>query len=277
MPIDWFTVTAQALNFVVLVWLLKRFLYGPLLAAIDAREKRVADELADAAAKQAQAQSERDDFARRNADFDAQRSEQLAAVQAQATQEKQRLLEQAQQAANDWSARRQALLVAQAQQLDKTIRMQAQQEIFAITRKTLQDLAATDLEEQVCHVFVRRLKAIDAEQRDQLCAALRSGTEPVRVRSAFALSPDMRDTVQQAVATLASQPVVLQFATLPALVSGIELVCGGHKIGWNISDYLDAMAEQVGALLQTPTPVPPSTPPPDAVTPQQAPAAAAPT
>ena len=38
MLIDWFTVGAQALNFVILVWLLKHFLYKPILNAIDVRE-----------------------------------------------------------------------------------------------------------------------------------------------------------------------------------------------------------------------------------------------
>ena len=47
MLIDWFTVGAQAVNFLILVWLLKRFLYEPVLAAIDAREKKIAAELAE--------------------------------------------------------------------------------------------------------------------------------------------------------------------------------------------------------------------------------------
>jgi F-type H+-transporting ATPase subunit b len=51
MLIDWFTVGAQALNFLVLVWLMKRFLYKPILDAIDEREKRIAAELANADAK----------------------------------------------------------------------------------------------------------------------------------------------------------------------------------------------------------------------------------
>ena len=42
MLIDWFTVAAQALNFLILVWLMKRFLYKPILHAIDAREERIA-------------------------------------------------------------------------------------------------------------------------------------------------------------------------------------------------------------------------------------------
>ena len=52
MLIDWFTVGAQVLNFLILVWLLKRFLYKPILNAIDAREKRIAAELADAACEE---------------------------------------------------------------------------------------------------------------------------------------------------------------------------------------------------------------------------------
>ena len=62
MLIDWFTVGAQALNFIILVWLLKRFLYKPILNAVDAREQRIAAELADADAKRAEAKKERDEL-----------------------------------------------------------------------------------------------------------------------------------------------------------------------------------------------------------------------
>ena len=73
MIVDWFTVAAQAINFLILVWLLKRFLYLPILNAIDAREKRIADEITDANARKAEAQKERDEFQRRNEEFDLQR------------------------------------------------------------------------------------------------------------------------------------------------------------------------------------------------------------
>jgi F-type H+-transporting ATPase subunit b len=75
MLIDWFTVGAQALNFLILVWLLKRFLYKPILDAIDAREKGIAAELADAAAKQAEAKTERDGFRAKSEEFDHQRAD----------------------------------------------------------------------------------------------------------------------------------------------------------------------------------------------------------
>jgi F-type H+-transporting ATPase subunit b len=62
MLIDWFTVGAQTLNFLILVWLMKRFLYKPIRHAIDEREKRIAAELANADKKKAEAQKQSDAF-----------------------------------------------------------------------------------------------------------------------------------------------------------------------------------------------------------------------
>ncbi|HEY4789048.1 MAG TPA: hypothetical protein VIH57_23530, partial [Bacteroidales bacterium] len=66
MLIDWFTVAAQLINFLVLVWLLKRFLYKPVLKAIDEREKRIVMQLQEAENKKAEADREREEFQRKN-------------------------------------------------------------------------------------------------------------------------------------------------------------------------------------------------------------------
>jgi len=105
---DWFTVGAQALNFLILVWLLKRLLYKPILAAIDTREQRIARELADAADRQTKADQQRDEFVRKIEEFDRQRAALLTQATAAANAESQRLIGVARQAADDVSADRSA-------------------------------------------------------------------------------------------------------------------------------------------------------------------------
>ena len=95
MLIDWFTVGAQIVNFVILVWLLQHFLYKPILNAIDAREKRIAAELADANAKKAEAEKERADFENKNKAFDEQRSALLSKATDDAKAEGAQLLDKA--------------------------------------------------------------------------------------------------------------------------------------------------------------------------------------
>jgi len=104
MLIDWFTVGAQALNFLILVWLMKRFLYKPILNAIDTREKLIAAELADAAAKKPKHKKDRDEFQHKNEEFDQQRAGLLGKATDEAKAERQRLLEEARKAADALSA-----------------------------------------------------------------------------------------------------------------------------------------------------------------------------
>ena len=101
MLINWFTVCAQAINFLILVWLLKRFLYKPILHAIDEREKGIAAQLASAEAKTAEAQKDRDDFQHKNEAFDKERAALLKKATDDASAERQRLLDEAKKDADD--------------------------------------------------------------------------------------------------------------------------------------------------------------------------------
>jgi F-type H+-transporting ATPase subunit b len=249
MLIDWFTVGAQALNFLILVWLMKRFLYKPILSAIDAREKRVAAELADADAKKAEAQKERDEFQHKNQEFDQQRAALVSQATLEAQTERKRLLAEARKDADALRAKRQEVLRNEQQNLNQEISRWTQQEVFAITRKALADLASASLEERMGAVFVERLRALSGTAKEQLAAALKASTQPARVRSAFDLPPEQRAAVQKAINETFSSDIHIQFETAPELVSGIELSTNGQKVSWSIAEYLATLEKSAGDLL----------------------------
>ena len=250
MLIDWFTVGAQVVNFLILVWLLKRFLYRPILNAIDVREKRIAAELADAAAKQTGAQKERDEFQHKNEEFDRQRAALLRQATNEAKTERQRLLDDAREAAADLSAKRQETLRNDAHNLNQAISRRTQQEVFAIARKALTDLATTSLEERLAEVFIRRLQEMDGKTKAGLTAALKTASNPALVRSAFDLPAEQRAAIQKALNEAFSGEIHVRFATAPDLVSGIELTMNGHKVAWSIADYLVSLEKAVVDLLK---------------------------
>ena len=198
MPIDWFTVIAQAINFLILVWLLKRFLFKPILHAIDEREKGIAAQLAQAEARQAEAQKERDDFQHKNEAFDQERASLLKKATDEAQTERQRLLDEARRDSDSLRAKRQEALRNEQRNLSQEIIHWTQKEVFAITRKTLTDLAATSLEERMGEVFVNRLRALTGTAKDQLATALKASTLPACVRSAFDLKPEQHAAIQKA-------------------------------------------------------------------------------
>ncbi len=246
MLIDWFTVGAQVLNFIVLVWLLKRFLYKPILNAIDAREKRIADELADTEAKKAEALKERNDFQRKNEEFDKQRSDMLRKATDEAKVERQRLSDETRKVMEVERSHHKEILQNDARKLQQSISRLAQSEVFSIARKTLRDLAGETLEGRIVEVFIARLQGTE---RDELAAMLKPGTMPVSVRSAFDLSVDQRAAIESALNAVLSEDISLQFETAPDVVSGIELRANGRKVAWSIADYLSSLQEDVSNLL----------------------------
>jgi F-type H+-transporting ATPase subunit b len=250
MLIDWFTVAAQALNFLILVWLMKRFLYKPILGAVDAREKLIAKELADADAKKAEAQKEHEEFQRKNQQFDQERAALLTKATDEAKAERDRLLDAARKAADALSAKRQESLVHEAQNLNQAMSRFAQKEVFDITRKALTDLATTSLEERMGEVFDRRLRELDEKAKSLLGDALRQNSNPALIRSAFDLPAAQRAAIQNALNETFSAEIHTRFETAPDLVSGIELTANGQKVGWSIGGYLTSLENGVGELLK---------------------------
>ncbi|HTV30459.1 MAG TPA: F0F1 ATP synthase subunit delta [Xanthobacteraceae bacterium] len=250
MLIDWFTVGAQALNFIILVWLLKRFLYKPILNAVDAREKRIAAELADADAKKAEAQKESDDYQHKNEEFDRQRAALLRKATDEAKAERQRLLDDARKAADALSAKRQEALQSEVQNLNQAIRRRTQHEVFAIARKALTDLATASLEERMTEAFIRRVRKIDGKVKEGIAAGLKAASGPAVVRSAFDLPEVQRAAIQAALNETFSAEVPVRFETAPDLISGIEFTTNGQKIAWSIADYLASLEKGVGELLK---------------------------
>lgn len=251
MLIDWFTVGAQLLNFLVLAWLLKRFLYRPILDALDAREQRIAAELADADAKRAVADKERDEFQHKNEAFEQQRAALLSKATDEAKVERARLLDEARQAADALSTKRQETLRNEAHNLNQAISRRTQQEVFAIARKALSDLATTDLEERMGEVFMRRLREMDDQAKESFAKSLKTATGPALVRSAFDLPAEQRAAIQNALNETFSAEIRVKFETAPDLVSGIELSTNGQKVAWSIREYLASLEKGVDELLKT--------------------------
>ncbi|MGE0188663.1 MAG: F0F1 ATP synthase subunit B [Steroidobacteraceae bacterium] len=249
MLIDWFTVGAQALNFVILVWLLKRFLYKPILDAIDAREARIAKQLADADAKELAAKQERDEFQRKNNEFDQQRAALFSEATNAAKAARQNLLNEARQTADALSAKRQEALLKDAHNLNQLIRRKTQQEVFAITRKTLMDLAGASLEERMSEVFINHLHTLPAEAKAGLAKALRVATLAATVRSVFELPTAQQSAIQIAINDIFAADIKLKFETVPHLVSGVELTAGGQKVSWSIAEYLLSLENGIDELL----------------------------
>lgn len=249
MLIDWFTVGAQILNFLILVWLLKRYLYQPVLNAIERREQRIANELSEAHAKAADAEKERADFRARNHAFDQQHGALLAQATNEAAVERERLLTEAQRACDELRERQIQGLRADQDKMTQRLSEMATTEVLAIARRVLADLATARLEDGMADVLIQRLRTMAPQARMDLEKALATSPEPACVRSRFELTDARRAEIEQKVSEVFGRRISLRFETSPERIAGIELSANGQLLAWSLSEYLDDLEARVGELL----------------------------
>jgi len=248
MLIDWFTVGAQTVNFLILVWLLKHFLYKPILDAISTRETRIATELADADAKRSEAEKERSEFENKNKMFDQQKSARITKSVEEVNAERGRLLDQVKKDVSTIRVNQEGVLHDDQTRLKKEITLMAQAEVFEATRKTLADLSTVSLEERVGEVFIRRLRELDSKAKGLLGASLQNSSDSALVNSAFELPEEQKTAIQNALNETFSTVVRIRFGQLQETICGIELTTGSQKLSWNIASYLSELEKKISSI-----------------------------
>ena len=246
MKIDWFTVIAQIINFLVLMWLLKRFLYQPILSAIDEREGNIKKQLLDAESQKKEANQAKDEFYHKNETFKREKDQLMQKVTAEAKAEGNRLKEKARNEANDLKISLEKAFTEDQVTKNSTVVKRLKGEVLDIARKTLKDLSSVSLEEQTITVFIERINGLKAHEKAEFSEALKGG-KPVLVQSAFALSTKQQGLVQKTVSELLKTENTFEFKTRPELITGIEILTNGYKLAWSVTDYLGTFEADVEA------------------------------
>ena len=97
MQLDGFTIVAQVVNFLILVALLKRFLYAPIIRAMQAREDHIATRLDEAQSTMDEAQRQAAAYEQRMQALQQTQDDMLARAQEAAESQRGQLIEEARQ------------------------------------------------------------------------------------------------------------------------------------------------------------------------------------
>lgn len=241
MEINWFTVIAQIINFLVLVWLLKRFLYQPVLDAIDAREQKISAQLNDAAEQKAEAQKAHEILQHKNEKFEQERSAKIAEAHDQINAEKSRVFTQAREESIALRAKYEAALKQEEQAIMARLKRKVRDEVFAIAGQALTDLANVDLEERLVAVLIHKMQTLDDENNQKLKNALGHKDKAVTIRSVFGLPDTAKLELEKAISAISGLQHEIQYQSAPELVSGIEIDAGNYQLSWNIEAYLESL------------------------------------
>jgi F-type H+-transporting ATPase subunit b len=244
MTIDWITVSAQIINFLLLVWLLKRFLYRPVLRAMARREERILQRLHEAQEREEQAEERREHYRQRRDELDRQHDQLLQHSREEAERERRALLDTAREEVAAQRAQWQQQLQQEKEEFLANLRRQTLEAVQGLARKALADLADAQLEEQIANQFITRLRGLDSPSRKALAAT----EQPLRINTAFELDPATKGRLTRALHDQIRAGIEVAYEQVPQLQCGIELNSDQQRLSWNLADYLEEMETRIDTV-----------------------------
>ena len=241
MSFDWTTFVLECINFLVLVWILKRFFYRPVLQVLDARQQRIRDETARAAQLQAEADELKRQYESRLADWNRERAQARETLEQELQKQRSEGLETLRKTLAEEAAKARARDAALVAAREADLVRQASGEAYRHAALMLQRLATPDLTLGIAKVFREDLPVLPDKDRDALRkAGLALGAHPVaEIASAHPLDENTRAGIVAALSALADCSLQAQFQVAPELIAGLRVVLGESVLHANLCDELD--------------------------------------
>ena len=248
MLINWFTVIAQIINFLILVFLLQRFLYKPIMQTIKKRQTMIDAKWEDAEIAQEEAQREADTYRQQQQKLQQQEQAMTAQMVHKVEQEHTQLLTKARREVEEMQKKWREALSQEQNDFIRSLRQQIAEQTYVIARQALQDLANADLEQQMIASFCQRLQNIDENQKQIITQSLQDSHQPIIIKSSFEISPESRQQITKNLQIQVINDNPLEFQTSPDLICGIQVKLAGFVISWNLDDYLQTLESRFQQL-----------------------------
>lgn len=247
MHIDWVTTGAQILNFVVLLWLLKRFLYRPILKAVERREIEIKNRLDEASAQVENTKQQSDALQQERIKLANERESILEAARVEADHLKETLSKDINLEIEADRLNMKKGLEAERRGFAKEMAGVASHRISALAEKVLGELADVPLERQIVSAFLDELAGESKAKQKGLTRRIEK--DGAIIFSSRALTRGDKQRLQRALAKLTDTPFKIKFETDASLQAGLRLQIGGRIQEWSINKYLgDFEANMMAAL-----------------------------
>lgn len=243
MELNWSTFVLEIINFLILVWILKRFLYKPVLDVIARRRAGIEQTLAEAKTLHANAKALQDQYEHRLQDWEQERQQSRDSLQTDIETERTRLMEEVRRSLDQEQEKarvsEQRRLQLSTNKAEETALMQGAQ--FAT--QLLTSAVGPELEDRLLKLLIDDLGRLSSKRLAQLRGNLGETPSEIRIASAYPLTETQRQTLEQALKDTTQLNLPFRYEQDDALLAGLHISIGTWVLGINVRDELKGFAD----------------------------------
>lgn len=238
MEFNWSTFALEIINFIVLVWIVKHFFYKPVRDIVDKRRAKIDEEISNANNLQADAEQLIKDYNNRLINWEEEKQTQQTQLNQELEERKKQQLELIQKQLDEEKEKSDLLQQKKLDLLIHNIERQALDQGAVFTAKLLQELTSPELESRLVELLLANLKNMPPKQKEALANLYNEEKPEVIVTSAYPLSQDQKDKIQESVQQIFSNAIDLKYKESAEVIAGLRINIGSYILRANLADEL---------------------------------------
>lgn len=242
MQINWFEILAQIINFFIILFILQKLLYKPVMAAMETRQERILKSQIEADEEMARAKELMDEYSAKIADIDQEKREILDEARKEAEEKREDLLEDYRLEAK---TKRKAYLKEVEDEKDNFMESLAKrlgENAVKIASHILSTISSKELEDEVFKSFERDLKGLRESISDD---RLLEDQRHISLSSAREMTQDEKNKVEEILRDQIGNFENISYKVNNDLIIGYELNLDTHTVQTSIKNYLEEIEKNI--------------------------------
>jgi F-type H+-transporting ATPase subunit b len=248
MQIDWFTLVAQIVNFLILAVLLWYFLFRRIIRAMDERERAISARFEDADRRESQAQRQAEEYQRKMDEIGKERETLLQQAKEEVQRRRDELMEQARSDAERQREQWQMSLESQKQAFAAELKRRILDEVRVLTGYIAKELFDSDARRRMTEVFLDRLKKAGKADIEALRDAAENAGRRIELQAGYDLTKEDRRNIEDVVHEVLGRNLEIHYADGKKDDIGVTIRANGQKIEWGVKRYLEDVSRNIESL-----------------------------
>ncbi len=243
MELNWSTFALEIFNFLVLVWILKRFLYKPVLNVITQRRATIENQLAEAKQLHIDADALKERYEHRLADWEQERQKAMDKLMHELEENRLHQLENLKAELAQEEEKNRVVRSRQDKQLMREIELRALQQGAEFASRLLAEAAGPELENRLFDLLLDGLSVIPADQISNLSNKWGESPERILVFSAYPLAENKRHQLEETLSRVTGLSAPVFYEQDAKLLAGLNITIGAWVLQLNVRDELQGFME----------------------------------
>lgn len=245
MAFNWFTVIAQIINFLILLFILRLVLYKPIFRFMKERRDNIAKKVKDAEMKIKEGEDRKKEYDEKIEEFEKDKQKRRAEFLYDMAERKQESLAKLKKDVEKEKSKIDKQLITHREKIIDNVNKIISQKFVKFVENVFGSLSSNSIEEKMLELFVTKLKTSNKKTIFDFNRVITKNKGVVDIFTAFELHKKSKKSLEDALADMKIKFKKIKFNIKPELMVGVELKVDNSYITWNIKEILEGLETEL--------------------------------